>query len=108
MLLSGEAGITIANVSNFMMASVPTSPINSVGYGMGLFEYKNLGYGHGGDGSGISVRCYSDPANNFTVFVLSNCWNFNNGPNDMSLLYKQTSLLHNLMYEVKKVVLQHY
>ncbi|MCF8303281.1 MAG: beta-lactamase family protein [Bacteroidales bacterium] len=108
LLLSGQAGIKMAYVSNYMMACVPISQINSTGYGMGLFNYKNLGYGHGGDGSGISVRCYADPANNFTVFVLTNCWNFNNGENDMSLLQEQSLLLHNLMFETKKLVLGHY
>jgi len=108
LLLSGQAGIKMAYVSNYMMACVPTSQINSTGYGMGLFNYKNLGYGHGGDGSGISVRCYTDPTDNFTVFVLSNCWNFNNGPSDMSLLNKQTLILHNLMFETKDLVLGHY
>jgi D-alanyl-D-alanine carboxypeptidase len=108
LLLSGEAGIKMAYVSNYMMACVPTSQINAASYGMGLFHYKCLGYGHGGDGSGISVRCYSDPANNFTVFVLTNCWNFTNGPDDMSLLQEQTLLMHNLMFETKKLVLGHY
>jgi D-alanyl-D-alanine carboxypeptidase len=108
LLLNGEAGIEMAYVSNYMMALVPTSQINSVSYGMGLFNYVHLGFGHGGDGAGISVRCYSDPANNFTVFVLTNCWNFYNGPADISLLQEQTLLLHNLMYETKKLVLGHY
>lgn len=108
LLLSGQAGIKMAYVSNYMMACVPISQINSTGYGMGLFNYINLGYGHGGDGSGISVRCYADPTNNFTVFILSNCWNFNNGPSDMSLLNKQTLILHNLMFETKDLVLGHY
>lgn len=108
LLLSGEAGIKMTYVSNYMMACAPTSQINSAGYGMGLFHYVNLGYGHGGDGSGMMVRCYSDPANNFTVFVLTNCWNFNNGLTDMSLLQEQILLLHNSMLETKKLVLGHY
>lgn len=107
LLLNGEAGINIAYVSNYMMACVPTSELNSCGYGMGLFHYTNLGYGHGGDGSGISVKCYSDPTNNFTVFVLTNCWNFSNGTDDMSLLQEQTLLLQNLMFETKMLVLGH-
>jgi D-alanyl-D-alanine carboxypeptidase len=108
LLLSGQAGIEMTYVSNYMMDCVPTSQTSSTGYGMGLFHYENLGYGHGGDGSGISVRCYVDPTNNFTVFVLSNCWNYNNGESDDSLLYEQTSLLHNLMLETKDLVLGHY
>jgi hypothetical protein len=55
-----EAGIKMAYVSNYIIACAPIFQINSTGYGMGLFYYKNLGFGHGGDGSGISVRCYSD------------------------------------------------
>jgi hypothetical protein len=41
LLLSGEAGINMDYVSNYMMACVPTSQINSAGYGMGLFNYQN-------------------------------------------------------------------
>lgn len=108
LLLNGEAGIKMTYVCNYMMACVPISPINSTGYGMGLFHYKHLGYGHGGDGSGTSVSCYSDPGNNFTVFVLTNCWNFANGPDDMSLLQDQTARMHHLMFETKKLILGHY
>lgn len=107
-LLSGEAGIHMAYVTNYMMACVPISQINSTGYGMGLFHYKNLGYGHGGDGAGISVKCYSDPVSNLTIFVLTNCWNFSNGPDDMGPLQKQNLFLHELMYETRKLVLGHY
>lgn len=108
LLLSGEAGIRMAWVTNYMMAWVPISQISSSGYGMGLFNYKELGYGHGGDGTGISVKCFSDPSNDFTVLVLTNCWNFSNGSYDMSLLKEQSLLLHDLMYEVKQEVLGHY
>ena len=108
LLLSGEAGIKMSYVTNYMMACVPTSQINSCGYGMGLFHYKKLGYGHGGDGTGISVKCYSDPANDFTVFVLTNCWNFSKGPNDMGPFNEQNLLMHDLMYEIKKLILGHF
>jgi hypothetical protein len=74
----------------------------------GVIQLPELGYGHGGDGTGISVKCYSDPANNITVFILTNCWNFKNGEDDMSLLQKQAFLMHNLMFETKKLVLRHY
>lgn len=108
LLLKGEAGIEMAYVGNYMMSCVPTSQITSCGYGMGLFHYLNLGYGHGGDGSGISVKCYSDPTNNFTIFVLTNCWNFCNGPDDLGPLEEQNTLLHNLMFETKDLILGHY
>src|SRR5690606_4107092 len=107
LLLNGKAGINMALLSNYMMACVPTSPVSKTGYGMGLFHYNDLGYGHGGDGSGISVKCYTDPANDFTVLVFTNGWNFINGPDDMSLLEEQSSILQNLMYDVRKLVLTH-
>lgn len=108
LLLNGKAGIKMTYVSNYMMACVPTSQINSSGYGMGLFRYLNLGYGHGGDGSGMSLKCFSDPENSFTVLVLTNCWNFKNGENDPGPLNEQSILLHNLMYETKNLILEHY
>ncbi len=108
LLLSGQTSIKMTYVSNYMMACVPTSQINSSGYGMGLFQYLNLGYGHGGDGAGMSLKCFSDPEKNFTVLVLTNCWNFKNGENDPGPLTEQSLLLHNLMYETKNLILGHY
>ncbi len=108
LLLSGKAGIRMALISNYLTATVPISPSSTAGYGMGIFHYNLLGYGHGGDGAGISVKCYSDPTNDFTVMVLTNCWNFSNGPGDMTPLIEQTLILHDLMYEVKELVLGHY
>lgn len=104
LLLNGEAGIKMAYVSSYMMASVPTSQISSSGYGMGLFHYLNLGYGHGGDSSGTSVKCFTDQTTRFTVLVMTNCWNFSNGTNDMTHLTEQSLLLQNLMFETKKLV----
>jgi len=108
LLLKGEAGIDISYVSNYIMNCVPASPTSSTGYGTGLFHYVNLGYGHGGDGSGISVKCYTDQTNEFTVFVLTNCWNFKNGFDDMGPATEEAMMLHNLMFEVKEFVVGKY
>lgn len=108
LLLKGESGIDITYVSNYMMNCVPTSSTSSRGYGMGLYHYINLGYGHGGDGSGISVKCFTDQSNEFTVFVLTNCWNFKNGDDDMGPALEEGMMVHNLMFEVKNFVLGKY
>jgi len=108
LLLNGAAGIDMSYVSSYMMHCVPVSASSSSSYGMGLFHYLNLGYGHGGDGSGISVKCYSDPANDFTVFLMSNCWNFSAGPNDMGPLLEQDKFLHELLFQCKKRILGFY
>lgn len=108
MLLTGEAGISMSYVSNYMMACVPTDALSSREYGMGLFYYLNLGYGHGGDGSGITVKCFTDVKNDFTVFVLTNCWNFKNGLDDMGPFTKESLMMHDIMFEVKELVLGHY
>jgi D-alanyl-D-alanine carboxypeptidase len=108
LLLKGKAGIEISYVSNYVMNCVPAKPTSSVGYGTGLFHYVNLGYGHGGDGSGISVKCYTDQTNEFTVFILTNCWNFKNGLGDMSPAMEEAMMLHNLMFDVKELVVGKY
>ena len=108
LLLKGEAGVDISYVSNYIMNCVPASTTSSTGYGTGIFHYVNLGYGHGGDGSGISVKCYTDQANEFTVFVLTNCWNFKNGFDDMEPAMEEAMMLHNLMFEVKEFVVGKY
>jgi len=108
LLFKGEAGIEISYVSNYIMNCVPASSISSTEYGAGVFHYVNLGYGHGGDGSGISVKCYTDQSNEFTVFILTNCWNFKNGFDDMGPAMNEAMMLHNLLFEVKHSVVGKY
>lgn len=106
LLLNGEAGINASVVEDYMLDCVPLSAQSTNSYGMGLF-HKEIGYGHDGDGSGISVRCYTDPSSDITVFAFTNAWNFNNGPDDMQLLVQQCAVLDKLMLDVKQLVLEH-
>ena len=99
LLLQGEAGVNLVNVNKFMKDCRPIADLSTVGYGAALFHFEGLGYGHGGDGSGISVRCYTDP--DFTVLVLLNCWNYYNGPDDQSIFASQSNLLEEMMYTLK-------
>ncbi len=101
LLLKGEAGVSLVNVNKFMKDCRPIAELSTVGYGAALFRYEGLGYGHGGDGSGISVRCYTDPEKDFTVLVLSNCWNYFEGPGNQSFFMHQTLMLEEMMYTIK-------
>jgi hypothetical protein len=61
----------------------------------------NLGYGHGGEGSGISVKCYTDPDADITIVSLFNCWNFYNGVEDASLFIEQSKMMEEMLYSIK-------
>lgn len=101
LLLKGEARVDIAHVSKYMMDCRLISPISTVGYGPGLFHYVNLGFGHGGDGAGFTVRCFTDPYSEFTVLGFFNCWNYKEGLGDRSYFNETDELLWNLLYRVK-------
>ena len=105
LLLSGRAGINLTNISKYMINCRPIADHSTVGYGGGLFYYPNLGYGHGGDGSGLSVKCYTDPENDITIVVLVNCWNFHHGTEDLSLLTEQSTMLEDMLYYIKDIYL---
>lgn len=104
LLLQGKAGVSMLNVSAYMLNFVPTSPTSSTSYGAGLYHYKNLGYGHGGDGSGFTIRCFTDPDKDFTILAFFNCWNYKDGPGDLSYFKDQQFILLNMLYEVKEIV----
>jgi D-alanyl-D-alanine carboxypeptidase len=103
LLLRGEAGITLSSVSKYMINCRPIADHSIVGYGAGLFHYPNLGYGHGGDGSGISVKCYTDPDADITIVTLFNCWNFYNGVEDASLFLEQNKMMEEMLYSIKEI-----
>ena len=103
LLLRGEAGITLSTVSKYMINCRPIADHSIVSYGAGLFHYPNLGYGHGGDGSGISVKCYTDPDTDITIVILFNCWNFYNGVEDASLFIEQSKMMEEMLYNIKEI-----
>jgi len=104
MLLSGRAGISLLNVTNYMMDCRPTTDVGALSVGAGLEYYNNLGYGKGGDGSGFTIRAFYDPDKKFMIIGFFNCWNYKDGIGNQSYFMEQQILLYNLLYKVKQEV----
>ena len=102
LLINGDAGISSLNVNNYMMDCRPMSDIGSVSQGGGLEYFNNLGFGHGGDGTGFTIRSFYDPANDFMITGFFNCWNYSEGVDYADLFKEQQYLLYELLYEAKK------
>jgi len=104
LLIRGEAGISPMYVNNFMLDCRPESEIGAKRYGLGVEQLINLGYGHGGDGMGTSVRTFSDPEKDFTITLFINVSNYKDGIENESYLAEQQLEVYNLLYLIKEAV----
>ncbi|MBI9038175.1 MAG: beta-lactamase family protein [Bacteroidales bacterium] len=104
-LIKGEAGVNNTNINMKMLDCYSVSNNNTIEYGLGLFHYLNLGYGHGGDGLGFSIRCYTDPDKDFTIVLFTNCWNYMGGLENQEYFMEQQLKLIEFLYDTKQAVL---
>jgi len=103
-LIRGQAGIDPMYVNNYMMDCRPMGEIGGMGYGLGVIWLPQLGYGHGGDGSGTSVRAFHDPDKDFTIVLFINAWNYKNGLGDNTYFQAQQLEIFNLLYLIKEAI----
>jgi D-alanyl-D-alanine carboxypeptidase len=105
LLINGDAGISSLNVNNYMLDCRPMHDIGAVSQGAGLEYFNNLGYGHGGDGTGFTIRSFYDPSTNIMITGLFNCWNYKDGADNASYFMEQQNILYYLLYETKSKIL---
>jgi len=103
-LLTGSAGVNLKNVSNYMMDCKNVSDVGLMAFGGGLMYLNNLGYGHGGDGAGMSVRAFYDPQNDFQIIAYTNCYNYKDGQENGTYYAEQTDWFYQLLYKVKQEI----
>ncbi len=53
------------------------------GYGCGIENIFNLGFGHSGAHAGYLSRMATDPQTDFTVVAFTNAWDYSNGLTSM-------------------------
>jgi len=103
-LFRGEAGIVPVYVNNYMMDCRPEGEVGGKGYGLGVESLPNIGYGHGGDGMGTTVKVFHDPDKDFTIVLLINAWNYRDGIEIGSYMAEQQLEVFNLLYVIKEAV----
>lgn len=101
-LLNGSSNLSSLLVNNYMKDCKPVSDIGNRSYGAGLFNYYELGFGHGGDGDGYSSKVFYDPNIDLTIVCFHNCYNVLSG--SASLAEQETQML-DFCYRVKRIII---
>lgn len=100
-LLRGE-GVLNAYWVNKVMLVPQAGSAEGDGYGCGMENIMNMGFGHSGAHDGYLSRMASDPATDFTVVAFTNAWEFSNGLT--SLKYQFNNLIDEACYRAKSIV----